>query len=194
MDSYFNRQAMLTLAVGHHAGAGTAAEVVATAEAFNNFCSVAEGGAGIPEALSGPLAGVSAAQGVAAQSAQAAPRRGRPRREAASTAPAASDAAATPAAAATQPASDASAAATESSDDDFLSESPTPAAAEPEKKYELKDVRAALVELQSKVSKEKAMEVLGKHTAPQPAVLGNLKPESFASVIKDANEAAKQGK
>lgn len=76
-----------------------------------------------------------------------------------------------------------------SSDDDFLSESPP---SEPEKKYELKDVREALVSLQTAVSKEVAMSVLKDVGGAEQ--LGGLKPEKFAAVVKAANERKAKGK
>lgn len=80
----------------------------------------------------------------------------------------------------------AAASATAVVEDDFLSETPKEEKVE-EPKYELKDVRVALVDLQTKVSKDAAMKVLKEDGKVD--ILGNLKPENFAAVIKAAKKA-----
>lgn len=93
----------------------------------------------------------------------------------------------TPASSTEQKTSDpAAASATAVVEDDFLSETPKEEKVE-EPKYELKDVRVALVDLQTKVSKDAAMKVLKEDGKVE--ILGNLKPENFAAVIKAAKKA-----
>lgn len=74
------------------------------------------------------------------------------------------------------------------SDDDFLNESP-PAPKE-EKPLTLADVRAALVDLQTKVSREVAMATLKE--AGKAESLGGLKPEHFKAVIDEVGKQLKK--
>ena len=53
----------------------------------------------------------------------------------------------------------------------------------------LDDVRNALVQLQTRKSREASLEILAKYTKPAAAVTGNLKAEQYGKLIAELNAA-----
>ena len=53
----------------------------------------------------------------------------------------------------------------------------------------LDDVRNALVQLQTRKSRETALEILAQYTKPAAAVTGNLKAEQYGKLIAELNAA-----
>jgi hypothetical protein len=55
--------------------------------------------------------------------------------------------------------------------------------------FTLDDVRNALVQLQTRKSREASLEILAKYTKPAAATTGNLKPEQYGKLIAELNAA-----
>lgn len=163
-----NRYLALSLAVQRAGGSG---DVVADAAAFLTFL---DGGENLKDALGAPKA---------------------PRQPRKATAAAATDTAASVSTAAKE----AAPAAAASPSDDLFGDDEPKAAEAPKKEEAAKkvkpptqdDVRAALVAAQTALqSKDKAVDILAKHTTGGERVLSKLPESAFAALIKECNEAA----